>query len=95
MSTVSNVSITSDCVQFVSLKSRFYTCINIYAGLGIPMLLTDKLSEDPELLVTCSLPHNINSNEDCQIRRFRDPNNTRERNFKLSLVVSLNLAGDA
>jgi len=31
MSTVNNVSITFGCFQFVSHKSRVYTCINIYA----------------------------------------------------------------
>ena len=30
MSTVSNVKITFSCVEFVSRKSRVYTCINIY-----------------------------------------------------------------
>jgi hypothetical protein len=30
MSTVSNVKITFGCVQFLSRKSRIYTCINIY-----------------------------------------------------------------
>ena len=44
LSTISNVSITFSCIQFVSLKSCIYTCINIFAETRCTTLLEKYLT---------------------------------------------------